>query len=139
MSAIQSKITGCSTKPKRSHLSVIRRSGSEKSLKRVIAGEEETGKVDEKLASNVEENKEEVHSSQTQDHVDLGNRGLALKVVEDRVLGQLSQNVSRNKLSKNSVDQMRRWDVVRKAGALAAVFICRVCSDATSESRRRKS
>lgn len=91
---------------RRSHLSVIRGSGGEESLKGVVAGQEETGKVDQEGASNVEENEEEVHSSQTQDHIDLGNRGLSLKVVEDRVLGKLSQNVSPNTPSESSIDQI---------------------------------
>lgn len=123
--------------PGKSHLSVIRGSGGEESLKRVVAGEEETGKVDEELASDVEENQEEVHSSQTQDHVDLGNGGLSLKVVEHRVLGQLSQNVSPNERWEIASARSNAGMTVRIAGALVAVLIRRVCSNATSETKRR--
>jgi len=79
----------------RSYLSVIRGTRSEEGLKGVVAGEKETGEVGEELASNVEEDEEEVDSDQTKDGVDLGDRGLTLKVVEDGVLGELShRNVS---------------------------------------------
>lgn len=83
--------------PRTSYLSVIRGTRGEEGLERVVAGEKETGEVDEELASDVEEDKEEVDSDQTQDGVDLGNRGLTLKVVEDGVLGELlHRNVSRD-------------------------------------------
>lgn len=75
------------------YLGVIRGTGREESLEGVVAGEEETGKVDEELASDVEEDKEEVDSDQAEDHVDLGDIGLTLKVVEDRVLGELSKKI----------------------------------------------
>lgn len=51
--------------PRTSYLSVIRGTRSEKRLERVVAGEKETGEVDEELASDVEEDKEEVDSDQT--------------------------------------------------------------------------
>lgn len=70
-------------------LSVIRGTRSEESLEGVVPGEKETGEVGEELASDVEEDEEEVDSDQTQDGVDLGERGLTLKVVQDRVLGEL--------------------------------------------------
>lgn len=73
----------------KTHLSVIGGTGSKESLKRVVAGNQETGKVNEKLASDVEEDKEEVDADQTQDRIDLGDVGLALQVVENRVLGKL--------------------------------------------------
>lgn len=73
----------------KTHLSVIGFTGSEESLKRVVAGNQETGKVNEELASDVEEDKEEVDADQTQDRIDLGDVGLALQVVEDGVLGKL--------------------------------------------------
>jgi hypothetical protein len=80
-------------------LGVIRSTRREEGLQGVVAGKEETGKVDEELASNVEEDQEEVNSDEAKDHVDLGNTGLTLKVVEDRVLGELSENMSVSKES----------------------------------------
>ena len=71
-------------------LGVIALAGGEKGLEGVVAGEEETGKVDEELAGNVEEDQEGVNTNQTQDHIDLGNTGLTLEVVQNRVLGELS-------------------------------------------------
>ena len=61
----------------------------EESLERVVAGDEEASKVDEELASNVEEDEEEVEGTETEDDVDLGDGALLLEVVEGRVLGQL--------------------------------------------------
>jgi hypothetical protein len=75
-----------------SHLSVIRGARSEEGLERVVTGEEETGEVNEELASDVEENEEEVDADQTQDDIDLGDVGLALQVVQNGVLGELLKN-----------------------------------------------
>ena len=61
----------------------------EESLERVVAGDDEASKVDEELASNVEENEEEVQGTETEDDVDLGDGALLLKVLKGRVLGQL--------------------------------------------------
>jgi hypothetical protein len=61
----------------------------EQSLERVVAGNEEASKVDEELASNVEEDEEEVEGTETEDDVDLGDGALLLQVVEGRVFGQL--------------------------------------------------
>jgi len=68
---------------------VIGLARGEESLERVVAGNEEASKVDEELASNVEEDEEEVEGTETEDDVDLGDGALLLKVVEGRVLGQL--------------------------------------------------
>jgi len=70
-------------------LSVIRGTRGEQGLEGVVARKDETGKVDEELAGDVEEDKEEVDTDQTQDDIDLGNGGLSLQVVQDRVLRQL--------------------------------------------------
>jgi hypothetical protein len=75
-----------------SYLSVILGVGGEEGLEGVVAGNEETGEVSEELASDVEEDEEEVNSDQAEDGVDLGDVGLALKVVEDRVLGELRKD-----------------------------------------------
>lgn len=85
---------GHATEGIETYLSVIRSTRREEGLEGVVAGEEETGKVDEELASNVEEDKEEVDSNQAEDHIDLRDIGLTLKVVEDRVLGELSEKMS---------------------------------------------
>lgn len=61
----------------------------EESLERVVAGDDEASKVDEELASNVEENEEEVQGTETEDDVDLGDGALLLEVLKGRVLGQL--------------------------------------------------
>lgn len=74
---------------RKTHLGVIRGARSEEGLERVVTGEEETGEVNEELASDVEENEEEVDADKTQDDIDLGDAGLALQVVQNRVLGKL--------------------------------------------------
>lgn len=88
---------GHATEGIETYLSVIRSTRREEGLEGVVTGEEETGKVDEELASNVEEDQEEVDSNQAEDHIDLGDIGLTLKVVEDRVLGELSEKMSVSK------------------------------------------
>ena len=70
-------------------MGVIGLARREQSLERVVAGDEEASKVDEELASNVEEDEEEVEGTKTEDDVDLGDGALLLKVVEGRVLRQL--------------------------------------------------
>lgn len=82
---------GHATEGIETYLGVIRGTRREEGLEGVVTWEEETGEVDEELASDVEEDKEEVNSNQAEDHVDLGDIGLTLKVVEDRVLGELSK------------------------------------------------
>jgi hypothetical protein len=68
---------------------VIGLSLGEQSLERVVTRDDEASKVDEELASDVEEDEEEVEGTETEDDVDLGDGALLLKVVESRVLGQL--------------------------------------------------
>lgn len=85
--------------PVREPLGVILGAGGEKCLKGVVTGDEETGKVDEELASNVKEDKEEVDSDKAKDDIDLGDIGLTLKVGEDRVLGELLVKLSNRVLS----------------------------------------
>lgn len=74
---------------KKTHLGVILSAWGEKCVKGVVTGDQETGKVDEELASNVKEDKEEVDSDKAEDNIDLGDIGLTLKVGKDRVLGEL--------------------------------------------------
>ena len=73
----------------KTHLRVIRSSGGEQSVQRVVGRDDETSQVNQELAGDVEENEEEVDADQAEDHVDLRDGGLTLQVVEDGVLGQL--------------------------------------------------
>jgi len=70
-------------------LGVIDLARGEQGLQRVVAGNDESGNVDKELSSNVEEDEEEVETGKAENHVDLGDGGLLLKVVEGGVLGQL--------------------------------------------------
>jgi len=79
----------CIGNPVRQPLSVVNLGGAEQRVQGVIAGNDEAGNVDEKFASNVEEDQEEVESAETEDHIDLGNRRLLFQVVEEFILGQL--------------------------------------------------
>lgn len=72
-------------------MSVVSLARAEQGLKGVVGWNEESGSVDQKFSSNVEEDQEEVQSAQTKDHVGLWNGSLPLEVVQGWVLGQLSQ------------------------------------------------
>ena len=61
----------------------------EESTKRVVARDDETSQVGQKLASEVENNEEEVESAETDGGIGLGNTSLLLEVVEGGVLGEL--------------------------------------------------
>ena len=76
------------------HLGVIDLAGTEQGVERIIAGDDETGNIDQELACDVEEDEEEVEGPETQDGVDFGDRGLLLKVVEGGVFGQLRASPS---------------------------------------------
>lgn len=89
-----------------SHLGVIRSARSEKGLERVVTGKKEASEVDEELASNVEEDKEEVDTDKTQDNVDLGDIGLTLQVVQNWVLGKLLLNKKQIVSTKPSIIQI---------------------------------
>jgi len=75
--------------PVRQPLNIICGASSEECMEGVITGDNEAGKIDEKLASDVEKHQEEIRPNQTQEGVDFGNRGLSLQVVEHRVFGEL--------------------------------------------------
>jgi hypothetical protein len=62
---------------------------AEESTERVVAGNDETSQVGQKLASEVEDNEEEVESADTDGGIGLGNTSLLLEVVEGGVLGEL--------------------------------------------------
>lgn len=55
------------------HLSVIDLACAEQSVQRVVTRDDKPGNVDEELSSNVEEDQEEVETSETEDNVDLGD------------------------------------------------------------------
>lgn len=74
---------------KSTYLSVIGGTSSKQGMKRVVAWDEETSKVDQELASDVEEDEEEVDANETQDDIDLRDGGLSLQVVQGGILGEL--------------------------------------------------
>jgi hypothetical protein len=73
----------------RTYLSVIDLASGEQGVQGVVAGDDESSNVDKELASNVEEDEEEVEAGKTEDSVGLGDGGLLLEVVEGGVLGEL--------------------------------------------------
>lgn len=74
---------------KSTYLSVIGSTSSKQGMKRVVTWDEETSKVDQELASDVEEDEEEVDANETQDDIDLRDGGLSLQVVQGGILGEL--------------------------------------------------
>lgn len=74
-------------------LSVVDLARGEQGLQRVVAGNDEASNIDKELSSNVEEDEEEIETGKAEDHVDLGDGGLLLKVVEGGVLGQLEHHI----------------------------------------------
>ena len=71
------------------NLCVINLAGAEQGVQRVVAGDDEASNVDKELASNVEEDEEEVEAGETENSIDLGDGGLLLEVVEGGVLAKL--------------------------------------------------
>jgi len=82
-------IKECVDHPVSQPLGIVSLAGAEQSLERVVSRKDETSKVDEEGASEVEEDEEEVQAAEGEDHVDLGNTGLLLKIVENVIFGQL--------------------------------------------------
>jgi hypothetical protein len=74
-------------------LGVIDLARTEQGVQRVVTGDDKAGDVDEELSGDVEEDQEEVQAGETEDHVDLGDRRLLLKVVEGGVFGQLEHDI----------------------------------------------
>jgi hypothetical protein len=70
----------------KAYLSIISLAGAKQSFQRIVSGNDEAGKVDEELASNVEEDEEEIQGEKAEDDIDFRNRRLALEVVEGRIL-----------------------------------------------------
>ena len=73
----------------RQPLRVVIRRGGEEGVERVVARDDEAGKVGEQLAAEVEDDEEEVEGGDADDGVGLGDARRLLEVVEGRVLGQL--------------------------------------------------
>lgn len=71
-------------------LSVILLVGSEESGQGVVAGNDETSKVGQKLAAQVEDDEEKVESANADGGVGLGDARRLLEVVKGGVLGELS-------------------------------------------------
>lgn len=85
----------------------------------VVTGNQETGKVDEELASNVKEDQEEVDSDKAEDDIDLGDIGLTLKVGKDGVLGELQND--RCQLKITAIDSTVKWILMKVIAVTPAV------------------
>lgn len=68
------------------YLSVINLAGTEKCFHRKVSWNRESRKVHKELASDIEEDQEEVDSDEAEESVNFGDRGLLLQVVKDRIL-----------------------------------------------------
>jgi len=82
------------------YLSIVHLARTEQRIQRVVARDDEAGNVDEEGAANVKEDQEEVQGRETQDDVDLGDRGLLLEIVEGGVFRQLDK--AQDKLAERS-------------------------------------
>ena len=68
-------------------MGIINFACTEQSFQGIVTGDKEPSEVDEEVASNVEEDKEEIDADEAKKGVDLGHRSLLFEVVEDRILG----------------------------------------------------
>jgi hypothetical protein len=66
-------------------LCVISLPSAKERIHRVVTWENKSGSIHEELAGDVEEDKEEVYTSESKEEVNLRDRGLLLEVVENRV------------------------------------------------------
>lgn len=99
------------------YLCIIGFATAEQGFQRVVSGEQETSEVDEELASNVEENEEEVETEKAEDNINFRHRGLLFKAVKRGILGELVHAVSRLRLAwrmKGAVDVARSKDHLAK-------------------------
>jgi hypothetical protein len=62
-------------------------------MQRVVGGDHEANRVDEELSRDVEEDQEEVESSEAEDDVDLGHIGLPFEIIEEFVVRQLDPDM----------------------------------------------
>jgi len=58
-------------------------------MQRIVCRNSKADGIDEKFGGNIEENKEEVETSETEDNVDLGDTSLLFEVVHELVLAEL--------------------------------------------------
>ena len=70
-------------------MSIICLAGTEQGVQRIVAGNDKARKVHEELASNVEEDEEEVEGQEAEENVDFGNAGLLFEVLGRRILAKL--------------------------------------------------
>jgi len=75
-------------------LSIINLASAEQCLEGVVSGDDETGEVNEELATDVEEDEEEVETDKAEEDVDLGDIGLLFEVVEHGILAQFLIDLS---------------------------------------------
>ena len=75
----------------RQPLCIVRFADTEKCFQRIISGNDETSQINEKRPSNIEKDQEEVETDKAEEDINLRNTGLLLKIVESRILGQLSR------------------------------------------------
>jgi len=73
-------------------LSIIHLACAEQCVQRIVSGDDEAGKVDQELASDVEEDQEAVDTGKAEEDIDFGNVRLLLEVIEDGVSGELFVN-----------------------------------------------
>ena len=72
-----------------SHLSIIALAGREEGIHGIVSRDQKAGKVDKELARDVEEDEEEVNSSEAKEGIDFRHGCLLFKIVEHRILGEL--------------------------------------------------
>jgi len=75
-------------------LSVVGRAGTEKRIERVVPRDDESSKVGEKLAAEIEDDQKEVQSREANNGVSLGNAGLLLEIGQGGVFGELLVELS---------------------------------------------
>ncbi len=75
-------------------LSIVSGAGSEQGIQRVVAGNDEASQIGEELATEVEDNEEEVEGAQADNSIRLGDTSLLLKIVQGGVLGELRNSWS---------------------------------------------
>lgn len=77
-------------------MGIIALSHAEQGLERIVAWNDEAGDIGQELTTDVEEDEEEVGCDKAEEGISLGDRGLLLQVVQDRVLGELHSTESAN-------------------------------------------
>ena len=71
----------------REPLSVITLANTEQGFEGIVPRNHKSGNIGQELSANIEEDEEEVSCNQSEEGVDLGDRGLFLQVVQSRILG----------------------------------------------------